>query len=109
PRLRPRAVPARAARPAARLGDRARRRPRLRRPTGPAAMSAPRGTSTVPLGEHPRLWVNPADWVHGEFPARPDPGEDVGVRFYLGAPHAHWLGQARIPLFVSFNTLRRGH
>ena len=59
--------------------------------------------------EDPRLWVNRADWVHGEFPARPDPGDDVGVRFYLGAPHAHWLGQARVPLFVSFNTLRRGH
>jgi hypothetical protein len=65
------------------------------------------GGVTVPAGEDPRLWVNPADWVHGEFPANPDPGDDVAPRFYLGAPHAHWLAQARVPLFVSHNTLKR--
>jgi hypothetical protein len=30
----------------------------------------------------------------------------VAAQFYLGAPKAHWLEKADIPLFLSRNTLK---
>lgn len=53
----------------------------------------------------PRLNFSPHN---GHFPVRPDLGEDLPVRFYLGAPHAHWLRHSRgVPLFVSHITLKK--
>jgi hypothetical protein len=39
----------------------------------------------------------------------PGHGRDVElpVRFYLGAPHTNWVNRMRVPLFMSYNTLRR--
>ena len=41
------------------------------------------------------------------FPARPDLAEDLPLRFYIGAPHADWISFAKVPIFISYNTLRR--
>jgi hypothetical protein len=39
----------------------------------------------------------------------PGDGRDaeLPLTFYLGAPHANWLNRMRVPLFMSYNTLRR--
>lgn len=60
------------------------------------------------LLDDPRLALGAAGaWTTSGFPLHPDPGTDVRPTFFLGAPHAHWLRHARVPLFLSHNTLRK--